>query len=177
MAEMSSPDVKNCSYAITAHLDVPAHGAEGVVICQGGNMAGWSIYVDADGRPTFHYNLWNRVHTSIRGPEPLPTGDVTLETRFSTDGGIGAGGDVVLIVNGDEVAAGRVDATVPFVFSMSGETMDVGVDSAAPVGPYPHGYPFRGVIHRVEIELSDQLSPEQMLVFFAGQASAAAAQQ
>ncbi len=71
---------------------------------------------------------------------------------FSYDGGFGAGGDVALSVDGALVAEGRVPNTVPVIFSMSGETFDVGVDTGAPVGPYPHQFPFVGSIVGVTIE-------------------------
>jgi hypothetical protein len=59
---------------------------------------------------------------------------------FAYDGGFGAGGTVSMVVNKFEVATGRIEKTVPLVFSMSGETFDVGVDTGSPVGPYPHNY-------------------------------------
>ncbi|MBP8294069.1 MAG: hypothetical protein KAX65_14935, partial [Caldilineaceae bacterium] len=85
---------------------------------------------------------------------PLPTGTVTLKLTFDYDGGgLGKGGAAQLSVNGEPVAAGRIEKTVPFIFSMSGETFDVGEDTGAPVGPYPHGFPFMGTIGKIEIEL------------------------
>ena len=64
-------------------------------------------------------------------------------------------------MNGAEVAQGRLDRTVPFLFSMSGETLDVGVDTGAPAGPYPHRFPFTGRIDRIDIESGPALTPEQ----------------
>ena len=98
-----------------------------------------------DGVPVYRYNLYGRVLTSIAGTRPLPSGDVVLGVRFDYDGGgLGKGGQVHLSVNGVEVATGRLERTVPFLFSMSGETLDVGVDTGAPAGPYPHRFPFTG---------------------------------
>jgi arylsulfatase len=71
---------------------------------------------------------------------------------FAYDGGFAAGGDVMLSVDGVVVATGRVPNTVPVIFSMSGETFDIGVDTGAPVGPYPHQFPFVGHIDGVTIE-------------------------
>ena len=127
------------------------------MICQGGNMAGWSLYVK-DGLPTYHYNLYGRVLTTIEGGEALRAGDVELGVSFEYDGGgLGKGGLLRLLVNGDEVARGRLERTVPFLFSMSGETLDVGVDTGAPAGPYPHRFPFTGGIDRIDIELRPAL--------------------
>ena len=71
-----------------------------------------------------------------------------------------------ILVNGEEVAQGRIEKTVPFVFSMSGETMDVGIDTGAPVAPYPHHeFPFNGTIQKVDIEVESVLAgiPEDKL--------------
>ena len=64
---------------------------------------------------------------------------------------------LTLFIDDEQVAEGRIDKTVPFVFSMSGETMDVGIDTGAPVGPYPHEFPFTGTIRRIDIEVGTLL--------------------
>jgi arylsulfatase A-like enzyme len=163
--ELATVNLKNTSFDLSARLRIPAGGAEGVVICQGGNMAGWSLYVK-DRIPVYHYNLYGRVLTTVAGTQPLPTGDVALGVRFDYDGGgLGRGGQVHLTVDGAEVASGRLERTVPFLFSMSGETLDVGVDTGAPAGPYPHRFPFTGTIERIEITTRpglDAASTEQV---------------
>ncbi len=53
--------------------------------------------------------------------------------EFTYDGGgLGKGGDVTLYVDGEQVGEGRVDGTVPMLFSAD-ETTDVGSDTATPV--------------------------------------------
>ena len=71
---------------------------------------------------------------------------------YQHDGGFGSGGLATLYIDGELVDSDRVDRTVPIMFSMSGETFDVGIDTGAPVGPYPHEYPFSGEIHEVILE-------------------------
>jgi arylsulfatase len=155
--ELATVNLKNTSFDLLAKLRIPDEGAEGVVICQGGNMAGWSLYVK-DGFPVYHYNLYGRERTTITGAQPLPTGDVALGVRFDYEGsGLGQGGQVHLTVNGVEVASGRLERTVPFLFSMSGETLDVGVDTGAPAGPYPPRFPFTGTIERIDISTQPAL--------------------
>ncbi|MFM7685639.1 MAG: arylsulfatase, partial [Actinomycetota bacterium] len=80
--------------------------------------------------------------------------------HFLYDGGFGAGGNAVLMVDEQPVAAGRIERTVPLVFSMSGETFDVGVDTGSPVGPYPHQYPCEARIAGVTLERLDQPNEE-----------------
>ena len=54
------------------------------------------------------------------------------------------------------VASGRIERTVPFRFSMSGETLDVGVDTGSPVAPYGHGFRFTGRIDRIDVSVRPQ---------------------
>jgi arylsulfatase len=159
MPEASVVNLKNTSFRIDAVVDVST-GDRGVIVCQGGNMAGWSLYLDDLGHPVYHYNWYGHEHTAVRAPEPLQAGRRTVGVHFLYDGGFGAGGALVLEVDGDPVAAGRIERTVPLVFSMSGETFDVGVDTGSPVGPYPHQYPCEARIVGVTLERLDQPTEE-----------------
>jgi len=83
---------------------------------------------------------------------------------YAEHSGLGKGGDVTMFIDDVQVAQGRIEKTVPFIFSMSGETMDVGIDTGAPAGPYPPEFPFTGTIHRIDIEvgsLLDALPPDK----------------
>jgi arylsulfatase len=151
MPEFNVVNVKNTSWRMTAVVEVSA-GAHGVIACQGGNMAGWSLYLSEGGVPTFHYNWYRHQHTSVAAPTALTPGRHEIDMLFAYDGGFAAGGDVALSVDGVLVAEGHVPNTVPVIFSMSGETFDVGVDTGAPVGPYPHQFEFVGKIVGVTIE-------------------------
>lgn len=105
----------------------------------------------------------------VRAPDPLPTGTITVQYQFDFDGGQpGAGGTGTLLVNGEVVAEGRIDKTVPFVFSAD-ETLDIGRDKASPVtDDYPGGpeNAFSGTINWVQVdlvgeELAHSEDPEQ----------------
>ncbi len=159
MPEASVLNLKNCSYRITATVNVD-DGEVGVIAAQGGNMAGWSIYLDESSRPRFHYNWYGHVHTNISGMAPVVPGSHVLVVEFAYDGGFGAGGDVVLMLDGNVVGTGRIEATVPLVYSMSGETFDIGIDTGSPVGPYPHEFPFTGEIIAVHLQRLDELSAD-----------------
>ena len=151
MPEFSVVNVKNTSWRMTAVVEV-GEAAQGVIACQGGNMAGWALYLSELGVPTFHYNWFGHQHTSVVAPTALTAGRHEIDMLFAYDGGFAAGGDVALSVDGVLVSEGRVPNTVPVIFSMSGETFDVGVDTGAPVGPYPHQFDFTGKIVGVTIE-------------------------
>ena len=173
MPELSTVNVKNTSFDLTAELVIPEAGAEGVVVCQGGNMAGWSLYV-RDNKPVYFYNWMGHELYAVESTAQLPTGPVTLKFTFDYDGGgLGKGGTAHLSVNGKPVAAGRIEKTVPFIFSMSGETFDVGEDTGAPVGPYAHGFPFTGTIQKIEIELRDAPDAAAQQAVQQGQVNAA----
>ena len=159
LPELTVVNMKNCSFEMVAHLSDIALPVEGVVVCQGGSMAGWTLYVDEQSHPVYYYNYVAQEFYAIRSSQPLPTGDVQLKVVFDYDGiGLGLGGTAKLFINDEPVGEGRVDSTVPFVFSMSGETFDVGTDTCEPVGPYGHDYRFTGTIEKVEIEVGSLIS-------------------
>ena len=112
------------------------------------------------GRPMFTYNCFGHDITTIAAPAALASGSHSLTVEFAYDGGFGAGGELVLSVDGEAVAGARLERTVPIVFSMSGETFDVGVDTGAAVGPYPHGFRCTAEIVGVTLERLDDPSPQ-----------------
>ena len=160
MPERSVVNLKNCSFRITADIDVPEMGCHGVIACQGGNMAGWSLYVDDNCRPTYHYNWMGHEHYIATSNAVLPAGRHVLTVEYVYDGGFGAGGDAVLFMDGEPIGHARVEKSVPIVFSMSGESFDIGMDTGAPVGDYPHVYRFTGKIHGVTLERLSEPSPD-----------------
>ena len=149
-------NLKNCSYRISADLVIGSTNDRGVICCQGGNLAGWSLFLD-EGRPYFLYNLYGRVFTTIAGPV-LSVGAHRLVVDFDYDGGLGAGGTLYLSADGEVHGSARLEETVPIVFSMSGETFDVGRDTGAPVGPYEHDFPCTARIESVTLERLTELS-------------------
>jgi arylsulfatase len=162
-------NVKNKSHTVTAEVEVPEDGVEGVIIAQGGRFGGWSLYVK-DGKPGYCHNWVGTERYTVAAEEPLPAGPVTIRYEFAFDGGEpGAGGMGTLFVNEEVVAQGRIEKTVGYTFSLD-EGMDVGMDLATPVTEeYPAtGNAFTGAIKSVTIEIgqddvSDKLDPE--LVF------------
>ena len=82
-----------------------------------------------------------------------------------------------MILDGAPVSHVRIEKSVPVVFSMSGETFDVGLDSGAPVGDYPHVYRFTGVIHGVTLERLSEPPPHIKALMEEGEFSASLAVQ
>lgn len=157
MPESSIINLKNVSHEITAEIEVDSR-SRGVIACQGGNMAGWSLYVSVSGQPTYLYNWFGHELTELRGTQALEPGRHQLKLHYAHDGGFAKGGLARLFLNGELIAEARIDKTVPVVYSMSGETFDVGRDTGAPVGPYPHDFPFTGKIHGVTLERLEDVS-------------------
>ena len=125
-------DIKNRSKTITAELDIPEGGANGVVIAQGGRFGGWSLYLK-DGKPAYTYNFLGLNLYTVASSTALPAGKAIVVFDFAYEGGgPGKGGTGTLSVNGQKVAEGRIDHTQPRLFSAD-ETADVGVDEATPV--------------------------------------------
>ena len=165
LTENSVINLKNQSHAVSAGIELPDDGGEGVIIAQGGAFAGWALYMH-EGRLTYCYNLLGIQRTKFASSEPLAGGAHEVRMDFTYDGGgLGKGGDVALYVDDVEVAAGRLEATVPLVFSAD-ETCDLGVDSASPVSDdyTPESSKFNGRIGWVQLDVgegqNDPATPE-----------------
>ena len=171
LTENSVVNIKNKSHAVTAQIVVPDSGAQGVIIAQGGAFGGWSLYA-TDGRPAYCYNLFGLQQFKVQGDQPIPAGEHQVRMEFAYDGGgLAKGGDVTLFIDGAKVGQGRVEGTVPMLFS-GDETCDVGSDTASPVSDdyTVAGSRFTGVIGWVQIDLAEAaedldhlISPEERL--------------
>lgn len=155
MLENTFMNIKNRSSKITAEVEIPAGGASGAILSQGGRFGGWALYVK-DSKPAYTYNFLGLARYTVAGPDALPTGAATVTLDFAYDGGgVGKGGKATLYVNGKPVAEGRVEKTQPNIFSAD-ETADVGVDNQTPVaegigiGPETR---FTGTINKVTLEV------------------------
>jgi arylsulfatase A-like enzyme len=132
MLENTFMNVKNRSSKITAELDIPAGGANGAILSQGGRFGGWSLYMK-DGKPAYTYNFLGLARYTVAAPQALAAGPATVTLDFAYDGGgLGKGGKATLLINGKSVAEARVEKTQPIVFSAD-ETADVGIDNQTPV--------------------------------------------
>ena len=155
--EGTAPTVKNTSCTITAKLNVPEQGAEGVVITQGGRFAGWGLVV-LDGKPVWAYKNTQQPNDGIRvsGPNKLTPGDHVVSVDFTYDGKkgeFGKGGAYVLKVDGAEVARTTISHTVPFIYSVD-ETLDVGEDRGTPIlEDYADRMPFKYTSRIDEVEI------------------------
>ena len=150
--EGASPDIKNKSWSISADVDVPAK-ATGMIITQGGLFGGWALYLE-QGQPVFHYNFVDVAHYEVTAKAALAPGQHTVRMEFTYDGGgIGKGGTAALSVDGQKVAQGRIERTIPIRVALD-ETLDVGEDAGTPVNlSYDVPFKFTGKLDKVTIEL------------------------
>jgi arylsulfatase len=167
LSENSIVSMKNKSYSITADVDVPKSGAEGVIVAQGGNTNGWSLYAKG-GKLKYCYNFFGIDVSYVEGAQPIPAGNRQVRMEFKYDGGgFGKGGDITLFVDGNPVGKGRIERTIPMCISAD-ETCDVGREAGSPVSPdySSEDNHFSGTVNWVQIDLEkdDQdhlISPEE----------------
>lgn len=132
MSENVFINIKNRSLSITADVEIPEGGANGVILAQGGRFGGWSLYLK-DGKPMYCYNFVGLQEFKVAATKAVAAGKTTIRMNFDYDGGgIGKGGQATILVNGEKVASGRIERTQPMIFSAD-ETAAVGKDDATPV--------------------------------------------
>jgi arylsulfatase len=153
MMENAFINVKNQSVTITAEVDVPAGGANGVILAQGGRFGGWSLYVK-DGKPAYTYNWVGLQQYTTNATERLAPGKATVKLEFAYDGnGRGKGGTTTIYINDKKVGSGRVENTNANIFSAD-DAADVGVDEGTNVSSAykQHENKFTGKIEKVLVE-------------------------
>ncbi|MFZ1320166.1 MAG: arylsulfatase [Ignavibacteria bacterium] len=149
-------NIKNKSHSVTAEIEVPDKGAEGVIIAQGANIGGWSLYAK-DGKLKYCYNLGGINYYYVESENKLPAGQHQVRMEFAYDGGgLAKGGVVTLFVDGKKDGEGKVDMTLPMVYSAD-DGCDVGVDSGAPVSEDygPLGNRFNGKVRGVQLSITN----------------------
>jgi arylsulfatase A-like enzyme len=149
-----APSILNKSYTITADVDVPQGGGDGILVTLGGRFGGYGLYL-LKGKPVFTYNMVDLERFRWDGQEALAPGKHTIVFDFKYDGpGFGKGGTGVLSVDGKQVATKTIPHTIPFLMSID-ETFDVGIDLRTPVddNDYQVPFAFNGTINKLTVNL------------------------
>ena len=134
---------------------MPEKDGEGVLVANGGSSAGYTLYI-MDGKPVYEMNFFGVEHYRVESAETLPTGEVTLTMEYTQEGQPPEGGSAKLLVNGKEVANGKISKVPPSRYSAT-ETLDIGMDLGAVVSRSYHEkapYAFNGQIRKVAFELN-----------------------
>lgn len=158
----AAPSILNKSYTITADVEIPDGGAEGMIVTEGGRFGGYGLYLSKGdfgigrGKVIFLYNLLDLKRTIWEGPQ-LEPGKHTIVFDFKSDEpGLGKGGTGVLSVDGKEVARNTLDHTTPVTFPED-ETFDVGLDTRTGVAlvedRYESPFRFTGTIDKLTVSL------------------------
>ncbi len=168
-----APQLLATSYTITAEVEVPQGGAEGMIATQGGRFGGWGLYL-LKGKPVYVWNLLDLKRVRWEGQEALAPGKHTLEFDFTYDGlgfatlafnnrsGLGQGSTGVLKVDGKEVATQKMEHTIPVILQWD-ESFDIGADTGTPVDDKDYQVPFTftGKLAKLTIKLDrPKLTPE-----------------
>jgi arylsulfatase A-like enzyme len=164
-----APSILNRAYTITAEVQIPEGGAEGMIVTQGGRFGGYGLFLSKGefgfdrGRVVFLYNLLDLKRTMWEGPE-LEPGRHTIVFQWAPEGpGLGKGGTGVLTVDGKEAARNTLEHSTPITFPED-ETFDVGLDTRTGVAlleyRYDPPFKFTGKIDRLTFELGPDLATE-----------------
>ncbi len=159
----SAANTKNRSHTITAEVDVPASGAEGVLAADGGRFGGYSLYV-RERRLCYSYNFLGKAVWTFTSDIEIPAGKGTLGVGFEKTGQqpFGAGGIIRLYINGNACGEGELPRTVPFIFGL-GVGFQIGRDGPNPVTEhYASPFRFTGTLRRVIVDVSGPEPPRDL---------------
>jgi arylsulfatase A-like enzyme len=157
----AAPAVFNRPYSIEADVDIPAGGAEGVLLAQGGDAGGYAFYMK-DGELRFLYNYVGLDHFEVRATSNgITEGRHALRYEFEPTGapdianGKGAPGRGQLYIDGELVGATDFPHTTPLFFELEG--LSCGFDFGAPAAEYAPPFPFTGTIRQLAVDLAGEL--------------------
>jgi arylsulfatase len=165
LSENSVISIKNKSHSVTAEIEVAPSGASGVIVAQGANIGGWSLYAH-NGKLKYCYNVAGVNHYFVEAANALPPGKHQVRMEFAyAGGGLGKGGKATLFVNGQQVGQGEIPMTQAMIFSAD-DGCDVGEDTGAPVSPDygPVGNQFTGEVRGVLLSIADDPNNSDHLV-------------
>jgi len=171
----AAPSPLNTSYTITADIEVPQGGADGMIVTDGGRFGGYGMYL-LKGKPVFTWNLLDLKRVKWVAPDALTAGRHTIVFDFKYDGlgfatlafnnmtGLGRPGTGTLMVDGKLIATQTLERTIPLTLPWD-ETFDIGSDTGTPVDDQDYQVPFTftGKIHKLTIALDPpKLTPEDV---------------
>lgn len=170
-----SPQLLNTSYTVTADIDVPAGGAEGMLLTSGGRFGGYGFYLN-NGKPVWLWNMVDLERLKWEGTEPITAGKHKVEFDFVYDGkgagtlafnnfsGVGRPGTGTLKVDGKVVATKTMPKTLPMILQWD-ESFDIGSDTLTGVNDADYQPPFKftGKLNKLTLKLDrPKLSPEDI---------------
>jgi arylsulfatase A-like enzyme len=160
--EFVAVKVLNRPHAISARVEIPKGGAEGVILSHGGNTGGYSLFVK-DKKLHYVHNYCAAQEFLVSSEDDVPEGAVELRFEFAPTGkpdlanGKGTPGRVQLYINGKRSGQAEIPVTIPLMVGIA-EGLECGRDSCSSVTKqYPPPFPFTGIIHDVVVDVSGDL--------------------
>jgi arylsulfatase A-like enzyme len=164
----NAADTRNRSFSITAEVELPKGGAQGVLLAQGGMIGGHTFFVNKEQKLQYSHNYVGLEEYKVISEDKMPEGKLTLSMQFQVTGppdfkaGKGAPGTATLFVNGKQVGIGKIAVTCPLAYSLSGDGLSCGRDTLTPVSADYHGrgeFVFSGTIRRVIVDVGNDQKP------------------
>ena len=170
-----SPLLLDTSYTVTADIEVPKDGAEGMILTSGGRFGGYGFYL-LKGKPVWLWNLVDLERIKWEGQEALSPGHHTVEFDFEYDGigvgtlafnnfsGVGRPGTGTLKVDGKVVDTKEMKRTLPMILQWD-ESFDIGSDTLTGVNDADYKPPFilTAKFNKLTIKIDrPQLSPDEI---------------
>jgi arylsulfatase len=156
-----APLVFNRPHSITAEVEIPAGGAEGVLVAQGGVAGGYVFYVKEDKLHYIH-NYLGLEEFKVTSSVDVPEGECVLRYEFEPTGepdirnGRGAPGRGQLYINGELVGNTEFPTSTPILFGIEG--LSCGYDfGEAVTHEYHTPFSFTGMIKQVTVDMSGEL--------------------
>ena len=183
-----SPVLLNTSYTITADMDVPQGGAEGMILTSGGRFGGYGFYL-LKGKPVFLWDMVDLERIRWAGADALPPGHNVVQFEFKYDGlgagtlafndfsGLGRSGTGTLKVNGQVVDTKQMPRTLPMTLQWD-ESFDIGSDTLTGVNDadYAPPFPLTAKLNKLTLDVDrPQLSPADIKKLEAAMQAKAAA--
>ena len=157
----AAPKILNRHYSITAEVNIPKEGAEGVLLSMGGNDGGIVFYI-MDGKLCFAHNYVTIDYFYARSDKDVPEGKHFLSMEFTPTGkpdfpnGKGVPGNVELFVDGKSAGKAKWPVTTPIRLGQ-GAAMLVGEDTGSSVIPdYKPPFKFTGDLKKVIVDVSGE---------------------
>jgi arylsulfatase len=157
----ASVHVLNRPHSITAEVEIPRGGVEGVLLCQGTRAAGYAFYIK-DGKLQYVHNYVSRSYYHVESVESVPEGRHQLRFEFEPTGkpdiphGKGAPERGQLYIDGTLVGAAEIPVTTPLLFNPGGLTCGANPGLAV-MSEYTSPFKFTGKIYGVTVDVSGDL--------------------
>jgi len=152
----------NRAFSITAEVEIPKSGAQGVVVSQGSNIGGYSLFIKDN---VLHYvhNYVGAQELVVEASKTVPEGKHTLRFEFEPTGkpditkGKGAPGRAELYIDDKLVGEADFPVTVPLALGI-GSGVAVGRNPGSSVSRlYQPPFEFAGRIFKVTIDVSGKM--------------------